>query len=167
MHTRTGMSELCLTVTSFCTFALQGLRRRLTSCRAGLLPQGERVQQISYLHCGHDPSCEGVLSCQCRDDASLCAIWRESWLTGPLSGAGFHLPSHVSDFGKGHTLDLAFIMEERRHELAYLHRQENTLAQPGARGQVSIQPVITPGETPITLHSMLLGVCGSATTASV
>ncbi|MCJ1359951.1 MAG: hypothetical protein MMC33_009954, partial [Icmadophila ericetorum] len=43
-------------------------------------------------------------------------------------------------------------MEERRHELAYLHRQENTLAQPGARGQVSIQPVITPGETPITLH---------------
>ena len=67
----------------------------------------------------------------------------------PCPGAGFHLPSHVSDFGKGHTLDLAYIMEERRHELAYLHRQENTLAQPGVRGQVSIQPVITPGETMI------------------
>ena len=80
---------------------------------------------------------------------------------------GFHLPSHVSDFGKGHTLDLACIMEERRHELAYLHRQENTLAQPGARGQASIHPVITPGETTITLPAVLLDVCRSVTDALV
>ena len=73
----------------------------------------------------------------------------------------------MSDFGKGHTLDLAYIMEERRHELAYLHRQENTLAQPAARGQVSIQPVITPGEATITLPAMLLVVCRSVTDASM
>ena len=86
---------------------------------------------------------------------------------GSLPGAGFHLPSHVSDFGKGHTLDLAYIMEERRHELAYLHRQENTLAQPAALGQVSIQPIITPGEALGAPHAMLIAVHRSAMNQSV
>ena len=60
----------------------------------------------------------------------------------------------MSDFGKGHTLDLAYIMEERRHELAYLHyEQQAALAAAAAPGQVSIQPVITPGELLQCLHS--------------
>lgn len=64
--------------------------------------------------------------------------------------AGFHLPSDVSDFGKGHTLDLAYIMEERRHELAYLHREQQfaLAAAAAGPGQGSIQPMITPGELP-------------------
>ena len=54
----------------------------------------------------------------------------------------------MSDFGKGHTLDLAYIMEERRHELAYLHREQQIAlaAAVAAPGQGSIQPIITPGE---------------------
>ena len=70
---------------------------------------------------------------------------------GAFTSAGFHLPSDVSDFGKGHTLDLAYIMEERRHELAYLHHEQQAAlaaAAAAAPGQVSIQPVITPGELP-------------------
>lgn len=62
-----------------------------------------------------------------------------------MLSVGFHLPSEVSDFGKGHTLDLAYIMEERRHELAYLHREENC-PLPSGPAQVSIQPIIGPGK---------------------
>ena len=64
--------------------------------------------------------------------------------------AGFHLPSDVSDFGKGHTLDLAYIMEERRHELAYLHREQQAARAAAAAGpsQLGIQPITPPGELP-------------------
>ncbi len=81
--------------------------------------------------------CLAVIICSCSSRTAELKI----------SCAGFHLPSDVSDFGKGHTLDLAYIMEERRHELAYLHREQQlALAAAGAPGQGSIQPIITPGE---------------------
>ena len=89
-----------------------------------------------------------------------------------FSCAGFHLPSDVSDFGKGHTLDLAYIMEERRHELAYLHREQQialAAAAAAVPGQGSIQPIITPGELPSCTesHICLLGRrCDEGSSAS-
>lgn len=77
-----------------------------------------------------------------------------------MTCAGFHLPSELSDFGKGHTLDLAYIMEERRRELAYQHNEQQAAlaaAAAAAPGQVSIQPVIVPGE--LLLHVQSLRCC--------
>ena len=81
-----------------------------------------------------------------------------------MTCAGFHLPSELSDFGKGHTLDLAYIMEERRRELAYQHNEQQAAlaaAAAAAPGQVSIQPVIVPGK--LLLHVQSLHCCLTVT----
>ena len=75
-------------------------------------------------------------------------------LRGVSLCAGIHLPSDLSDFGKGHTLDLAYIMEERRHEAEHQLRMNQERLAEAVQGQGSIQPIFSPGKFMPRIYSM-------------